>query len=209
MIDRLIFALYAFFSIFPLLVLSKLNFFKVFAMSDSGYTIRRAVPSDAEVSCKLTSDTFVETFGHMYPPEDLAAYLADSYTVEKQLALIEDPECAMWLLFENSTGAAVGHALAGPCGLPHAEARPEVDGEVRRLYVLKAHQNGGHGRKLMTAAMEWLLASGPRVLWLGVWSENLGAQRFYERYGFKKAGEYEFPVGKIRDHEFIFRRVAN
>eukprot|EP00658_Telonema_sp_P-2_P061545 TRINITY_DN50232_c0_g1_i1.p1 TRINITY_DN50232_c0_g1~~TRINITY_DN50232_c0_g1_i1.p1 ORF type:complete len:175 (+),score=23.38 TRINITY_DN50232_c0_g1_i1:98-622(+) len=172
-------------------------------MSAPPYTLRRAVPSDAEVSCKISADTFVETFGHMYPPEDLAAYLADSYTMEKQLALINDPQCAMWLLIENSTGAAVGHALAGPCGLPHVEAVPEVDGEVRRLYVLKTHQNGGHGRTMMTAAMEWLLASGPRVLWLGVLSENLGAQRFYERYGFKKAGEYEFPVGKIRDLSLI------
>jgi len=39
-----------------------------------------------------------------------------------------------------------------------------------------------------------------------VWSENFGAQRFYARYGFSKVGTYEFPVGQVRDLEFILRR---
>ena len=56
--------------------------------------------------------------------------------------------------------------------------------------------------------MDWLLDRGPRTLWVGVWSENLGAQRFYARYGFALAGEYAFPVGRVRDREFIFRRPA-
>jgi ribosomal protein S18 acetylase RimI-like enzyme len=40
-----------------------------------------------------------------------------------------------------------------------------------------------------------------------VWSENFGAQRFYARYGFEKAGEYLFPVGDTHDLEFILRRA--
>ena len=55
-------------------------------------------------------------------------------------------------------------------------------------------------------AMAWLLRDGPRRLWVGVWSENHGAQRFYQRYGFAKAGEYLFPVGSQRDLEFVLRR---
>jgi diamine N-acetyltransferase len=39
-----------------------------------------------------------------------------------------------------------------------------------------------------------------------VWSENLGAQRFYGRYGFDKVGEYGFVVGKTIDREFILKR---
>mgnify|MGYP001551852877 CR=1 FL=1 len=49
----------------------------------------------------------------------------------------------------------------------------------------------------------------PRTLWLGVWSENFGAQRFYARYGFEKAGEYLFPVGDTNDLEFILRRLPH
>jgi ribosomal protein S18 acetylase RimI-like enzyme len=81
------------------------------------------------------------------------------------------------------------------------------DGELKRLYVLRDHQNGGWGGRLFDAAMQWLQREGPRTLWIGVWSENFGAQRFYERHGFERVGAYDFVVGDTRDHEFILRRL--
>ena len=57
--------------------------------------------------------------------------------------------------------------------------------------------------------MAWLQEDGPRDVWIGVWSENYGAQRFYERHGFEKVGEYGFAVGKTVDREFILRRTAD
>jgi GNAT superfamily N-acetyltransferase len=173
-------------------------------MSNSS-TIRRATPDDATTLSRLATRTFVETFGHLYPAEDLQAFLADAYAVEKQRTILSHPDYAVWLLERD--GAAIGHAAAGPCGLPHPDVAPG-DGELKRLYLLKAHQNGGMGGTLFAAALDWLLREGPRTLWIGVWSENLGAQRFYARHGFAKAGEYEFPVGRVRDREFILRRVA-
>ena len=103
---------------------------------------------------------------------------------------------------------AVGHAAAGPCGLPHPEVKAG-DGELKRLYVLASHQNGGWGGKLFAEVERWLLRDGPRTLWIGVWSENFGAQRFYARQGFVRVGEYKFPVGKTLDDEFILRRDAS
>ena len=58
-------------------------------------------------------------------------------------------------------------------------------------------------------ALVQLERDGPRRLWIGVWSENLGAQRFYERHGFHRVGEYEFPVGRVLDLEFILCREAS
>ena len=52
----------------------------------------------------------------------------------------------------------------------------------------------------------WLACDGPRPVWLGVWSGNGRAQRFYGRYGFSQVGDYDYPVGETRDHEFILRR---
>ncbi len=101
----------------------------------------------------------------------------------------------------------MGYALAGPGGLPHPDVTP-ADGELKRLYVLAQAQNGGWGGKLFQAALDWLQRDGPRTLWISVWSENLGAQRFYARHGFAKVGEYAFPVGRARDREFMFCRRA-
>jgi ribosomal protein S18 acetylase RimI-like enzyme len=168
-------------------------------------TIRRATPDDATTLSSLATRTFTQTFGHLYPAEDLASFLADAYPPEKQAVILGHPDYAVWLLEDE--GEAVGHAAAGPCGLPHADVQ-RGDGELKRLYVLASHQNGGWGGRLFDEAERWLLRDGPRTLWVGVWSENLGAQRFYARHGFAKVGTYEFPVGRVRDLEFILRRPA-
>ena len=167
--------------------------------------IRRATAQDAQVVSALAATTFTETFGALYPPDDLAAFLREAYAVERQRTILSHPDYALWLLEDD--GEAVGHIAAGPCGLPHPDAAPG-DGEIKRLYLRQGWQNGGHGARLMEAAMDWLLRDGPRTLWVGVWSENHGAQRFYGRYGFGKVGEYLFPVGATRDLEFILRRPA-
>lgn len=168
--------------------------------------IRRATVDDAQTLSTLAAATFVETFGHLYPPEDLQAFLDDAYAVDKQARILAHPDYAVWLL-ETAEGRAVGHCAAGPCGLPHADVAPG-DGELKRLYVLREF-HGGSGTRLMDTAMAWLLKDGPRTLWVGVWSENLGAQRFYARYGFRKAGTYGFPVGRVVDLEFILRRPVD
>jgi diamine N-acetyltransferase len=168
--------------------------------------IRRAVAADAAALSRIGVDTFVETFGHMYPDEDLQAFLQESHAIAAYARYLADPAYALWLL-EDDSGEAVGYALAGPSGLPHPDVAAG-DGELKRLYVTPALHNGGWGGRLFQAALDWLEGDGPRTLWISVWSENLGAQRFYARHGFEKAGEYEFPVGRVRDREFIFRRCA-
>ncbi|GAB6196538.1 N-acetyltransferase family protein [Lysobacter xanthus] len=168
-------------------------------------SIRRATVDDARTLSALATATFVESFGHLYEREDLDAFLEDAYAVDKQAVILAHPDYAVWLL--EADGRAVGHCAAGPCGLPHPDVAPG-DGEIKRLYVLGEFQSGGQGARLMGTAMDWLLRDGPRTLWVGVWSENAGAQRFYGRYGFDKVGTYGFPVGRVVDLEFILRRPA-
>jgi GNAT superfamily N-acetyltransferase len=168
-------------------------------------TIRRATTADAATLSRLAARTFTQTFGHLYPPEDLQAFLDDAYSVDKQRVILGHPDYAVWLLEED--GDAVGHAAAGPCGLPHPDVVPG-DGELKRLYLLASHQGGGMGGRMFDTVMAWLERDGPRTLWIGVWSGNAGAQRFYARRGFAPVGEYLFPVGRVRDLEFILRRPA-
>jgi GNAT superfamily N-acetyltransferase len=166
------------------------------------FAIRRAGADDAATLSALGRDTFTATFGHLYPPEDLADFVAATYAPERFAAAIEDPASGLWIA--EAGGGPVGYVQVGPCGLPHPEVTPAC-GEVKRLYLMSDWQNAGIGGALFCTALEWLARPG-RKLWIGVWSQNLGAQRFYGRHGFSKVGEYEFPVGRIRDHEFILRR---
>ena len=79
-------------------------------------------------------------------------------------------------------------------------------GELKRIYLLPQWQGGGRGSALLQTALDWLEATMPGPIWIGVWSQNVGAQKLYARLGFEKVGEYEFKVGATRDHEFILRR---
>jgi len=172
-------------------------------MVDAPLSIRRATVADAAALAQLTEVTFTETFGHLYPPEDLAGYVSTVCTPQISRNAIEDPRMAAWLV--GAEGAPpVGFALAGYCKLPVENLEPNA-GELRQLYVLSSHQNQRLGSRLFDAAFEWL-NQNYSPLYIGVWSENYGAQRFYGRYGFKKIGEYGFPVGKTVDHEFILKR---
>src|SRR3546814_6055261 len=60
--------------------------------------IRRATPDDADTVSALATRTFVETFGLLYPAEDLQAFLANAYAVEKQRVILSHPGYAVWLL---------------------------------------------------------------------------------------------------------------
>jgi GNAT superfamily N-acetyltransferase len=168
--------------------------------------IRRAGSADAQALADIGARTFAETFGHLYPPADLTRFLVDAYSLERTRADLADPEKAAWLVEHG--GEVIGFALAGPCGLPHPEVTPAC-GELKRLYLLETAQNGGLGARLFSETMTWLQGADPRTVWIGVWSENHGAQRFYARQGFVKVGEYGFEVGETVDREFILRRSAD
>ncbi len=165
--------------------------------------ISRATARDAAEITALARLTFSETFGPMYDPADLAAFLEQKYQPEIFARDIADPAQALFTATLN--GAIVGYAQAGPCVLPHADVTPAC-GELQRLYVRRGLQGRGIGNALLDTALGWLERPG-RTLWVGVWSGNHGAQKLYMSRGFVKAGEYKFIVGNAADEELIFRRV--
>jgi ribosomal protein S18 acetylase RimI-like enzyme len=167
-------------------------------------SIRRATPIDAQSLAVLGATTFTETFGHLYPPKDLQAFLLASHSVDAWARALADPHRAVWIA-SLADASAIGYLTVGPCKLP-VENREPTAGEIQQLYVLAKHHNLRLGTRLMELGLEWLIAQGRTPLYIGVWSENPGAQRFYGRYGFYKVGEYGFPVGDIVDREFILKR---
>jgi len=170
----------------------------------SDIVIRRLWEADAGALSALARDTFDETFGHLYKPEDLAVFQQESQSVGAFRRLLADPRVAVWA-GEIASGALVGFVTAGPCKLPAPDLE-ENAGEIRHLYLRASVQREGLGTRLLVTALDWLTAQEFSPLYVGVWSENYGAQRLYARFGFGKIGEYDFPVGKHLDREFILRR---
>ena len=167
-------------------------------------TIRRATPDDASALATISAATFIETFGHLYPPEDLQEFLARTCTPEACRKVLADPTVGVWFAFLGSD-EPLGFVCVGACKLPVENLEPTA-GEIRQLYVLARHHNLRLGSQLLNTALDWLSTARRQPLYVGVWSENHGAQRLYERHGFRKVGEYGFPVGKTVDREFILKR---
>ncbi len=174
----------------------------------SAVLIRRATHEDAVALAMLKRatfrETFLEDFAIPYPAADLALFEAESYGVETVRRELDAPTHATWVAVTEDNRLA-GYCHVGPCKLPHADVRPG-DGEMRQLYLGRAWQGAGLGRRLMGEALAWLDLQSPERQWIGVWSGNDRAQAFYATFGFRKVGEYEFPVGSHIDHEFILRR---
>jgi diamine N-acetyltransferase len=166
--------------------------------------IRRAVPTDAEALQELGIASFVAAFANLYSPEDLDAFLSENYGLGTWQRLVAQPDQPIWVA-TTSDGNLVGYAHASLCDLP-VDPMPVGALQLRRLYVRPDTLSAGIGAALMLRVFEWVEAAGRPPLFLGFWSGNDRAQRFYSRYRFSKVGEYDFPVGAQVDREFIFRR---
>ena len=163
-------------------------------------TYRNAVPQDAALLAALGRCTFVETFGHLYTAENLAAFL-ENHGEEKWRSELEDPAFAVRLA--EADGEPVAYAKLGPPSLPfEPQGRPI---ELRQFYVLKPWHGGG----IAGALMDWVLAKaksrGADELYLSVFTDNHRARRFYERYGFTFVQTYAFMVGNHADEDHILR----
>lgn len=172
-------------------------------MSATLVVYRDAVVEDAEALAALGRKTFVNTFGHLYPPDDLAAFCDEIYALPAQAALIAHPETEIRVASQGAD--LVGYCQIGEFKLPFDPAGRRAM-EIHRLYVLDRVKGAGVAAALMDWALARMRAQGAQDAFLGVYQNNPRAQRFYARAGFEIVGTYKFPVGHTIDDEFIMRR---
>jgi GNAT superfamily N-acetyltransferase len=158
---------------------------------------RDAGPDDAALIAPLARETFSETFGHLYKPDDLAAFL-DGHTVQAYLDEIQG-DFALRLAFDG--GAPAGFAKVGPPSLPFDPIGPSA--ELRQLYVLRPWHGSGIAQALMNWAIGEARRRGAEHLYLSVFTDNHRARRFYARYGFVEVGPYAFKVGNHVDEDIV------
>jgi len=166
----------------------------------SGIHYRDAGPEDAGILAEIGRRTFVETFGTLYSPENLATFL-ENHSPESWRGELADPRFSVRLA--EAGGEAVGYAKVGPFAFPVEAAGPAV--ELRQIYVLAPWQGAGIAAALMDWAFDEARRRGAEELYLSVFVDNHRARKFYDRYGFEYVGDYEFMVGDQADHDMIMR----
>jgi diamine N-acetyltransferase len=163
-------------------------------------TYRDLGPDDAAALADLHRRSFVETFAHLYRPEDLEAFLAQ-LTEEGFRAELLDGQHR--IRFAEADGKPVAFVKLGPITLPVEPIRPAL--EFRQLYVLKQWQGAGVAQALSEWAIDQARQRGAEELYLSVFTENHRAKAFYRRYGFTYVGPYKFMVGDQADEDEIWK----
>lgn len=161
---------------------------------------RDARAADLPAIDRLFRSSFVDTFGPLYAPEDLAMFLAQ-FTPEAWAAELADPRFVFRIAERD--GAPVGFAKLGPVKLPVEPA--EEAAELHQLYLLGSAHGSGLAAELMNRVIDTARSRGAVELFLSVFTENHRAQRFYRRFGFAEVGPYHFMVGNQADEDVIMR----
>ena len=167
-------------------------------------TVRHARPEDLDALVALSRKTFTDKFGHLYRPEDLASFLATDHGPEVYKTALASSDVLLRVA-ETADGQLAAYLVCGSLTLPARVAAPGAV-ELKRLYVDTPLQGRGLGSQFIEESFDWAHRRRAPEIYLSVFSENFGAQRIYERYGFEKIGEFWFPVGAHRDLEFLMRR---
>lgn len=163
---------------------------------------RPATIDDAHALAQLGAQTFIAAFGHLYRPKDLHAFISQVHAPAAVAQEIAGDSCRHQL-------AELDGELVAYCKLRHpshyvsySSARNPI--ELGQLYALPHHTGTGIGAKLMDWTLEQARGGGHDAILLSVYSENFGAQRFYQRYGFGKIADITFQVGDHYDPEFLY-----
>jgi ribosomal protein S18 acetylase RimI-like enzyme len=170
--------------------------------------VRPAAVADAPRLSRLGAATFRETFEGENTAEDMARYLAEAFTPDRQAAEITDP--ASTVLLAEHRGASGDAELVGYAHLVSGPAPEAVRGraplELKRLYVARAWHGQRVAQALMDAALDAARARGAETLWLGVWERNPRAAAFYRKYGFERVGEHTFVLGADAQTDWLLAR---
>ncbi|AQR74129.1 GNAT family N-acetyltransferase [Sphingomonas sp. LM7] len=160
---------------------------------------RDATATDLPAIDALYRESFVGTFGHLYKPADLAAFLG-KFTPEAWGHEYAKPG-NVFRVAEDADGL-VGYCTVGPVTLPIEPGPPAT--ELHQLYLAERGKGSGAAQALIDWAIHVARAGGVSRVVLSVYIDNHRAQRFYARQGFREIGKYEFRVGDHIDDDRIW-----
>ncbi len=162
--------------------------------------IRRATLEDAAIIVELGRQTFTETFGHLFTPTALQAYLDATFNHIKIYNSLQKPYNQYFIsIFESKP---VGYAkIKLNSTIPEIQAERPV--QLQKLYVLQDFITQKVGAALMQSVLQLPDIQFNDLMWLVVLQSNERAIRFYEKFNFIKYSEYAHQIGGNRFEYYI------
>lgn len=165
--------------------------------------VRTASQKDVSLLAELSATTFRCAFAADNTPEDMEAYLTESFSKEKLGQELSDP-LSLFFIAEGD-GKPLGYAKLNR-GTTDASVTGTKPVELVRLYVLPESIGRGLGARLMQECIDTATSQGFETLWLGVWEHNHRAIRFYRKWGFEEVGSHLFLLGSDVQTDLILQK---
>ena len=169
-------------------------------------SVRRATSSDNVLLAELGTETFRDAFGAHNTAEDMALYVAKSFSPVLQAMELVDPFVA-FLVAEAEEGP-VGYAKLRRGASPES-VRSSRPVEIARFYARSKWIGRGVGRALMEAVLREARGYGHDVIWLGVWERNERAITFYRKWAFVEVGSQRFELGNDLQTDLVMTRAVD
>jgi len=172
-------------------------------MPETTVHIRYATAADAALLAEVGARTFYDSFAADNTPENMAAYLAASFSPEKQASELSEPGTVFLIAEVEGTTAGYAKLRASP-SLPGITGERPL--ELVRIYSLKEWIGNGIGPALMQACLQEAEKRGCDTLWLDVWEQNVRARAFYRKWGFVEVGTNSFQLGDDLQNDLLMQR---
>jgi ribosomal protein S18 acetylase RimI-like enzyme len=169
--------------------------------------LRPALPADVPSIAALGSQVFTSTFGYSLSDADLQAYLQSAYSIPAVTADLSNPQISIIVATPVlSPSHVIGFAQLTRNTTEACLSSFPKPVELQRIYVSQDFHGVGVGRLLMEEMESMAREEGFVTLWLGVWEENIKAQKVYERMGFGKVGSHDFVMGSCVQTDWILTK---
>lgn len=162
-----------------------------------------ALPEHARPLAEFSSAAFRDAYAHANTEEDMTLYISENFTEEEIAKEIAEKSTFLFL-------AMLDEKIIGYVKLGTATSPEQLNGkaaiEIERFYVDKKLQSQKIGALLLNHVLQFSKRQEKKIIWLGVWKNNLRAISFYEREGFKKFGVTPFTLGRDLQEDFLMKR---
>jgi diamine N-acetyltransferase len=157
---------------------------------------------DLDQLIEISKSTYYEAFASKNTKEIMDQYLHDAFNRNQLKSELENNDSIFYFVY--FLNELIGYFKINK-GNAQEEKFDESTIELARLYVIKEYRNKKFGEKILKKAIELAKQTEVEFMWLGVWDRNPEAQRFYERFGFRKFGQHPFYMGIEKQTDFLMR----
>lgn len=165
--------------------------------------VREAQLEDIPEVRQVAISSYHDAFAHHNTPENMAAYIQESYNLPRLIAELLEPNSKLFIAWQDTR-------IIGFSRMRESDEVSDILGnntiELQRLYVLTETQGKSVGKLLMDYSLKYATGKAYDWIWLGVWERNFQAQAFYGKWGFEKFSEHVFQIGDDPQTDWLLKR---